>query len=110
MGRSSSMGRSGHSGHIGRSGHSGHISRSGHSRHDGRRHYGNLGYVGRPSGYYYGDSWGWGGDWWPYWSQWNYWWPSSYDCVDYATARCMGVPDYQSCFNVEYRNCPYIYY
>lgn len=48
-------------------------------------------------------SWGWGG-WWPTWLRYNYWWPS-YDCVDYATNQCLGAPDYQTCFNAEYRNC-----
>lgn len=79
----------------------------GHSRPDGghgRR------YIGRPSSYYYGDAYDWGTSWWPYWSRWNYWWPtgpidSAYNCADYASDRCVGSIDYQSCFNTEYRNC-----
>lgn len=70
-------------------------------------------YVGRPTGYYYGDPYDYGDgysyDWRPYWLKWNYWWPETYSCVDYATEQCAGSADYQTCFNVEYRNCPYAY-
>lgn len=46
---------------------------------------------------------------WPVWLTANYWWPGYgyVDCVDYATKKCIGAPDYQGCFNEEYKNCPY---
>uniref|UniRef100_A0A6C0BJU9 Uncharacterized protein n=1 Tax=viral metagenome TaxID=1070528 RepID=A0A6C0BJU9_9ZZZZ len=120
-GRGGHGGRSG--GHGGRSGDlSGHGSGgpSGYGRHNGHDgHRGHRGrgpwYVGRPGGRYYGDGWdwgtgnGWGWPSWPSWTSWNYWWPS-YNCFDYASERCAGVPDYQACFNTEYRNCPGVYY
>jgi hypothetical protein len=61
--------------------------------------------VGRPGGYYYGDA-GWSSDWWPGWLDYNYWWPS-YDCVGFASQRCTGAVNYQSCFNTELNNCQY---
>jgi len=100
---------------------------SSHSRHRPSRHrpsshhhrpssHGShhIKYVGRPNNRYYGDpyigynNWGMYRRGWPYWLQWNYWWPSEYNCIDYASDRCIGTPDYQSCFNIEYRNCPYM--
>jgi len=104
------QGNWGHQGHQGHQGHRGHQGNWGHRGHQGN--WGHTSYIGRSSGYYYGDAYDWNGgwnrNWWPYWANWNYWWPSSYNCVDYATAQCFGVPDYQSCFNAEYRNCPYL--
>lgn len=60
-------------------------------------------YIGSP---YYVDG-GQTSDWWPGWFTSDYWWPQ-YDCVDYATQKCVGVPDYQSCFNSEMSNCQYV--
>lgn len=92
------------------------VDRGGHGRFDRRGdHRGYYRYYGDPYLGSYGgwgsDGWGW--DWgrgwdWPYWTRWNWWWPNYDTCIDYARNSCVGAIDYQSCYDVEYRNCPYI--
>lgn len=111
-GRSGRSSRSGHRGHRGHRGHSGRS--SGHRGYYGQRNYWkplrpgrtHIRYIERPDTRYYGDSWGWGYRGYPSWFNWNYWWPGYDQCIDYATDRCIGSIDYQSCFNTEYNNCP----
>lgn len=107
-------GRGGH-GNSGRGSHGSSVSHgsrgmSGPTRHISPSHH--TRYIGRPHTRYYGDPYlgSYGNGWWPYWANWSHWWPSSYDCSDYATNQCIGASDYQACFNTEYRNCPYSYY
>lgn len=47
--------------------------------------------------------------WRPYWLRRSYLYPSAKDCSEYATDNCIGigVSDYQSCYDDEYKNCPF---
>lgn len=48
-------------------------------------------------------------EWKPYWLRRSYLYPNAKDCSEYATDNCIGigVSDYQSCYDDEYKNCPF---